>query len=157
MQRKAISHPRMGVRNFEISSEKEMISFGTEFAKTLKGGDIVLLEGNLGAGKTTLTKGIAKYFTIKKPITSPTFALMNVYEFKRFKDSKIQRLVHADTYRLEEEKDLIEIGVEDYLGAPDTVCLIEWPEKIKKLLRGKKVIKIIIEHDNEGRKIKIEV
>jgi len=138
----------------KINSEKEMILFGTEFAKTLQGGDIVLLEGNLGAGKTTLTKGIAKYFGIKKAITSPTFALMNVYPI-RTKNSELRTLVHIDTYRLDEEKDLIEIGVEDYLGKPDTVCLIEWPEKINNLLLGKKVIRINIDHNGEGRKIKI--
>ena len=138
----------------KINTEKEMISFGTEFAKTLKGGDIVLLEGNLGAGKTIFTKGIAKYLGIKKAITSPTFTLMNIYKVLRPKSS-VLCLTHIDTYRLDNEKDLVEIGVEDYLGKSDTVCLIEWPEKIKNLLRGKKVIKIIIEHDDEGRIITI--
>lgn len=144
-----------------IASEKEMILFGQKFAETLRGGNIVLLEGDLGAGKTTLTKGIAKYFGIKKEITSPTFTLMNVYQIKSHKSNlrhelrsnEIINLIHIDTYRLDDEKDLIEIGIQDYLGAPDTICLIEWPEKIKTLLQGKKVIKIRIEHIDEGRKV----
>ncbi len=131
-------------------SKQETIDFGKKIAASFKGGDVVLLQGELGAGKTTLTKGIAQYFSIKKNITSPTFTLMNVYEVES-KKYKIKRVIHIDTYRLEKEHDLIDIGVEDYLGQPNTVCLIEWPEKIKNLLRGKKVIKIRIEHvgDNE--------
>jgi len=153
-------------------SKQETINLGKKIAASFKGGDIVLLEGNLGAGKTTLTKGIARYFGVKKNITSPTFSLMNVYEVKgqksalkgirpladvKSKNPKIQNLVHVDTYRLENENDLIEIGIEDYLGALDTICLVEWPEKIKKLLKNKKVtsIKITHEKDNE-RKIMIE-
>lgn len=135
------------------NSEKATIKLGKNIAANFKGGDIILLFGNLGAGKTTLTKGIAEYFGIKKNITSPTFALMNTYEVLRPK-SYVLNLVHIDTYRLQAEEDLIEIGVEDYLGAPDTVCLIEWPEKLKQLLKNKKVTKIKIEHTgNNERKI----
>lgn len=141
---------------YKTKSQQETINLGKSIASKFKPGDIILLEGNLGAGKTTLTKGIAEYFGIKKNITSPTFSLMNVHEIQRFKDSKIQRLVHVDTYRLEDEKDLIEIGIEDYLGNPDTICLIEWPEKISKLLSSKKVIRIKIEHLDKGRKILIK-
>jgi len=136
-------------------SEKELIALGKKLAAKFKPGNVVLLSGNLGAGKTTLTKGVAQYFGIKKAITSPTFSLMNIYPL-RTKNSELRTLVHIDTYRLENEEKLIEIGVEDYLGALDTVCLIEWPEKLNKILRDKKIIKIEIEHDVDGRKIKIE-
>lgn len=122
-----------------------------------------MLYGDLGAGKTTLVKGVAQYFGVKKNITSPTFALMNVYEVKSKKykafglssSRRVKRVIHIDTYRLEDESKLIEIGVEDYIGAPDTVCLIEWPEKLKTLLRGKKKIEIKIEHLKSGRRIMI--
>jgi len=132
-----------------------MIALGKKLAAKFKPGDIILLSGNLGAGKTTLTKGVAQYFGIKKAITSPTFSLLNLYEVQKSKNPKVKSLVHIDTYRLENEEKLIEIGAEDYLGAPDTICLIEWPEKLKTLLRGEKIIKIEIEHDNEGRKVVI--
>lgn len=138
-----------------ITSEQNMIDFGVTLAKDLKGGDIVLLHGDLGAGKTTITKGIAKGLGIDDDIVSPTFSIMNVYEGKREK-GKVESLVHIDTYRLEDEDQLVEIGVEDYLGRPGVVTIIEWPEKIEGLLEGKKVINVMIEHVERGRKIKIQ-
>jgi len=140
----------------KLYSVDEMIQFGQQLASTLNGGDIVLLHGELGAGKTTLTKGIALGLGIKDEIVSPTFTLMQTYNIKTLKHKNIKTLVHVDTYRLENEEQLIEIGVEDYLGDKGTICVIEWPEKIEKLLRGKKVMNIRIEHCEGGRKIKIE-
>lgn len=136
-------------------SQQETIDLGKKIAAQFQGGDIILLEGDLGAGKTTITKGIAEYFGIKDTITSPTFTLMNIYPLIT-KTSELRTLVHIDTYRLEDEDDLIEIGIEDYLGDSNTICLIEWPEKIEKLIQNKKVIKIKIEHLDNNRKIVID-
>ena len=129
---------------YKTSSEQELIDLGKQIAESLKPGDIVLLYGELGAGKTTMTKGIAEFFGIKD-IVSPTFTLMQTYLDQNF--------VHIDTYRLEDEEQLIEIGAEDYLGEPNTICVVEWPEKIEVLLQNKKTVKIKIEHDGGGRKI----
>lgn len=123
------------------------MEIGKKIAAKLKGGDILCLYGDLGAGKTTLVKGLAKGLGIKKNITSPTFALMNMYS------AKLHKLVHIDTYRLKNEQELVDIGIEDYLGAPDTICVIEWPEKMHKLLKNKKTLKVKIEHLKNGRKI----
>jgi tRNA threonylcarbamoyladenosine biosynthesis protein TsaE len=109
------------------TSLKETEAFGKEFASTLKPGHVVLLYGDLGAGKTSLVKGIASGLGITSDITSPTFTLMNTYNTSA---NNIKTMVHIDTYRLKDEHDLLEIGVEDYLGKPHTICLIEWPEKI---------------------------
>ena len=109
-----------------------------------------MLYGELGAGKTTLVKGMAAFFGIKKKITSPTFTLMNIYPVK---SQSTKYLVHIDTYRLKDEQELNDIGIEDYLGRPEAICLIEWPEKIKKLLKNKKTLKIKIKHRNNGREI----
>lgn len=114
----------------KTNSEQETIQFGKELAGTFQGGDIVLLHGDLGAGKTTLTKGMATYFDIQD-VTSPTFGLMHVYQLNH---KSVKQLVHIDCYRLESEQELIDIGVEDYLGDENTVCIIEWPEKIPDLL-----------------------
>ncbi len=136
-------------------SEQETQEIGKKISATLHGGDIVALSGDLGAGKTTLVKGIAAGLGIEHEMTSPTFTLMNVYDVKS-KKAKVKSLVHIDTYRLKDEKELVDIGVEDYLGAPDTVCIIEWPEKISELLKNKKVIKATLDHmTQQKRKITV--
>lgn len=133
----------------QIVNEKSMIEYGKTLAQTMHGGDIILLHGDLGAGKTTLTKGIAKYFGIED-VVSPTFTLMQVYHLGNQTYKNINTFVHIDTYRLEDEQQLQEIGVEDYLGEKNTVCIIEWPEKMQKLLENKKVINVYIEHSKDG-------
>ncbi|MFA7654044.1 MAG: tRNA (adenosine(37)-N6)-threonylcarbamoyltransferase complex ATPase subunit type 1 TsaE [Candidatus Magasanikbacteria bacterium] len=132
-----------------LKSQSETIAFGKKLSTQLKGGDILCLYGDLGAGKTTLVKGVAQGLEIKKEIKSPTFTLMNIYNIKTLKQKNIKTLVHIDTYRLKKEEELLEIGIEDYLGAPNTVCVIEWPEKIEGLLKGKNLIKINIKHVDE--------
>lgn len=112
-----------------------------------------MLFGDLGAGKTTLVKGIAEYFGINpNDVVSPTFTLMQVYEIRHTKYD-IRKLVHIDTYRLKNEEQLIEIGAEDYLGDENTVCLVEWPEKLVSLLESKKILNIKIERVGESERV----
>ncbi|HOX60981.1 MAG TPA: tRNA (adenosine(37)-N6)-threonylcarbamoyltransferase complex ATPase subunit type 1 TsaE [Candidatus Magasanikbacteria bacterium] len=143
-QKKSIVHTK---------TTTEMVNLGKDLSSKLHGGDVVLLYGEMGAGKSTLTKGIAQGLGIKKNVASPTFTLMNIYNIKITK-SKIRRLVHIDTYRLKNEAQLIEIGATDYLGDPETICIIEWPEKVSGLLKDYKTKKIVIEHDGDSRTIK---
>ena len=103
-------------------------------ADTLKGGEVILLSGDLGAGKTTFTKGLAAALGVQDEVTSPTFTIMNVYEDGKFK------LNHLDMYRIEREEDLYEIGVEEAM-TEDTITVIEWN---KLTLKDKKIIKIDI-------------
>jgi tRNA threonylcarbamoyladenosine biosynthesis protein TsaE len=138
---------------FISHTEQETIAWGKLLAQQLKSGDILCLYGELGAGKTTLVKGIAAGLGIEKTITSPTFTLMNIYSTK---NNQITQLVHIDTYRLKNEEELIEIGGEDYIGANGTICIIEWPEKIEKILKNKKNRTIEMEHIKDGRKIKMQ-
>lgn len=139
---------------FLSNSIAETKAIGRQIAATLRGGDCVLLYGDLGAGKTALVKAMAEYFGVaENRITSPTFTLLNLYKIK---NSEIKNLAHIDTYRLENEKELIEIGVEDYLGEQSTITFIEWPEKLKELLKNKKIIKIILKQvDNDKREITV--
>lgn len=133
---------------------EETTEFGQKLAHQLNGGGILLLKGELGAGKTTLVKGLALGLGIQNEITSPTFTLMNIYPVNL---EKIKTLVHIDTYRLKNEQDLLDIGVEDYLGQPNTLCIIEWPEKIAGLLKNKNTTTITIEHNTDNqRKINIK-
>ena len=137
------------------SSEEETRSIAQDIAKTITSGDVILLRGDLGAGKTTFTKGLTKALGIEENITSPTFALMNIYEVRNEK-SEIKNLIHIDTYRLETEQDLIDIGAEDYIGAEGTISVIEWPDKILSLLGNKKTINIMIGHKgNHEREISV--
>jgi len=129
---------------YKSETEQETIKIGQKIADKLKAGDIVLLEGNLGAGKTTLTKGILEFFKIFDAV-SPTFTLMQIYKIKKLENQEIKNIAHIDTYRLEDEQELIDIGVEDYLDDKNTISIIEWPEKIKSLLTKKKVIYINME------------
>ena len=100
------------------SPEKtEQIAF--EFAKTLKKGDVVLLNGDMGAGKTVFVKGVAKYFGLSS-VTSPTYAYLNVYgDF----------IYHYDCYRLSCGEDAERLGLTDYFNG-ENICIIEWSENI---------------------------
>ena len=135
------------------NSEEETIEFGRKLADKLRASDIVLLYGELGAGKTTLVKGIAEGFGVPNTIVSPTFTLMQAYHCNTSTHQHINTLAHIDTYRLKTEQELIDIGIEDYLGAPDTICVIEWPEKIANLLRDRKTITINLMHTGDGGRL----
>jgi tRNA threonylcarbamoyladenosine biosynthesis protein TsaE len=136
-----------------VKSLTETRHIAHELAATLRGGEILCLFGELGSGKTTFTAGLAEALGITSEITSPTFTLMNLYSAQT---DTLQTLVHIDTYRLEDEKELVDIGAEDYIGQRTSITVIEWPEKITSLLNDKKIIKIKFEHlENNHRKIEI--
>jgi tRNA threonylcarbamoyl adenosine modification protein YjeE len=128
------------------TSVKDTYALAQRIAGLLEGGEVLLLDGDLGAGKTTFTKGLAKALGIEDDVTSPTFTIMNVYESGRLK------LNHLDMYRLEHEDDLYELGVEDAMDG-DTVTVIEW-NKLTSL--GDKVISIDIKVDKKKRIFKIK-
>lgn len=133
---------------YQARNEEQTQSIGKQLASMLTGGEIVTLSGALGAGKTTFTKGFAEGLGVTDTITSPTFAIMNLYPASC--DNKaIRQFVHIDTYRLETERELFDIGVEEYLGTPNTVTVIEWPEKIPTLLSTQNVITVRIEHSSD--------
>lgn len=110
----------------EIKSLVEMEKFGKTLGENLSGGEIICLNGNLGAGKTNLTKFIGEGMGISDYITSPTFALLNIYEGRI-------NLYHFDAYRLEDDIDVEELGFDDYFYS-DGVCVVEWPENIRRIL-----------------------
>ena len=105
-------------------SEEETIRFAADYAKTLCAGDVVLLRGGLGAGKTAFAKGVAQGLGITDEITSPTYAYMNDYGGK---------LYHYDCYRLASGTQAEALGLCDYFYAGG-ICLIEWAENIADVL-----------------------
>jgi len=99
----------------------ETRELGTRLAGELEAGDVILLEGELGAGKSELARGIAKGLGVTETVTSPSFTILNVYESGR------TPLYHFDWYRLESAEELFELGMDEYLGG-DGIALVEWPE-----------------------------
>lgn len=114
-------------------SKEETVKFAEEYGKTLKKGDVVLLKGEMGAGKTVFTKGVALSLGIKSEVTSPTYAYLNDYDGKLF---------HYDCYRLSSGEDAEALGLTEYFYY-DGICVIEWSENIADVLpENAKVVKI---------------
>ena len=123
-----------------LKSEKEMDKFAACVAKRLKPGDVLALQGDLGSGKTTFTKGLAKAVGVKKSIQSPTFVLLRPYDTgkKIAKEKCIKILVHVDAYRIDDPGELLDIGLAEFIDDPGAIVVIEWADKIKKILpRGR--------------------
>ena len=109
-------------------SEEETFRIAEEYAKSIAPGDVICLEGDLGAGKTHFTKGFVTAFGIDMSVvSSPTFALINEYHGENIE------IYHFDCYRLEDVREALEIGAEEYFYG-DGICIIEWPERIRELL-----------------------
>ena len=123
-------------------SEKQTQEIAFEYAKTLVKGDVILLNGDLGAGKTAFTKGIAKYFGIDG-VTSPTYAYLNVYN---------DLIYHYDCYRLSCGEDALMLGLTDYFNG-NNICIIEWSENIKEVLPDNVKVVEIQKIDENIRKI----
>jgi tRNA threonylcarbamoyladenosine biosynthesis protein TsaE len=113
--------------SFEVNSVEETWALARKFAVVLKPGDVVCLEGDLGAGKTTFTQGLAVALGVSGRVTSPTFCIVQ----EHFGDGKF--LVHMDLYRLHGEEDVEAIGWEDYL-ARGAIMVVEWPERAGSLV-----------------------
>ncbi len=118
---------------------------------------VIALEGELGAGKTTFTKGLAKALGVKKKIKSPTFTLIKSYKIPTtyYKLLTTSFLYHIDCYRLRNYKDLLSLGIEEIISSPENIVLIEWSDRVQEIL-PKSHIKIHIDHiDKNTRKINI--
>lgn len=134
---------------YKSNSELETFNIAKEFAKTLKGGEVVLLKGDLGAGKTAFTKGIAEEFGVQEIVTSPTFTILNEHYGKRL------NLYHFDMYRIEDESELVELGFDEYIEKQDGVCAIEWFEKTLSLLPSTCILVNLNKIGDEEREIDI--
>ena len=111
---------------YRTMSEKDTFELGRKLSKVLKPGDTVSLEGDLGSGKTALTKGIAAGLGITDPITSPTFTLVNTYE-------GMVTLHHFDVYRVDDPDESLAIGWEEYFDGR-AITVVEWGDKVPELL-----------------------
>ncbi len=125
----------------ETNSEKETWELGKRLAKTAQPGQVFSLVGDLGVGKTVLTKGMAEGLGITEPVNSPTFTILQVYEEGRLP------FYHFDVYRIDDPEEMDEIGYEDYFYG-EGVCLVEWANLIEELM-PEGTIHIKIEKDLE--------
>lgn len=129
---------------YTTRTSEETMQAGHALAGKVFGGDIITLQGDLGAGKTTFAKGFGAALGIAHDITSPTFTLMNLYA------SGSVTLCHIDTYRIRSGQELVALGMFDYAGKPGVITLIEWPEKIDDLLEGMPLVRVEFAHAGEG-------
>jgi len=124
---------------FTSESESDTHAFGRELGKKLLPNTVLALFGDLGAGKTTLIKGIGEGLNYKKSdISSPTFSILNIYNSEKYE------FYHFDLYRLKDAQDFISMGFDDYFFCGG-ICCIEWPERILPLLPNT-TIRIYLKH-----------
>lgn len=142
----------MGEQVFESFSAEDTFTLAKELGQACKGGEIFLLHGDLGVGKTVFSQGLGKGLEIDEPISSPTFTIVQIYEEGRLP------LYHFDVYRIADIEEMDEIGYEDYFFG-NGVCLIEWASRITDILPDT-CVSITIEKDLEKgldyRRITIE-
>lgn len=140
----------MAVRTLTTQSEDETAAVGRELAATLSAGAVLLLYGDLGAGKTALVRGLAEGLGVSRDeVSSPTFTLIQEYRGGRLP------LFHVDLYRIEDPREFDELGLDEI--AEDGVLAIEWAEKLDARLRPSRCLTVRIEHgEGDVRAILIE-
>ena len=140
------------MKTIRTNSFSETQKLGMEFAKDLKGGDVIALHGDLGSGKTTFVQGLAKGLGITKRIISPTFIIMRMYVLSQ----DIKNFYHVDLYRIENEKDIEGLGLLEIIKSKENIVVIEWPEKIEHLLPTQRYNLFLSYVDEKRRSIIIE-
>ena len=130
--------------NFISKNENDTINFACNFAKLLHNGDIIVLTGDLGSGKTKFTQGILKYFDLEDEISSTTFTIVNEYEGR-------MPLYHFDVYRIGCSEEMYDIGFDEYIDS-DGVCIIEWANIIEDILPDE-YLKIELMYKETGREM----
>lgn len=134
---------KLGWKGSITNNADETIKLGEQFSNFIELGDVFAFEGELASGKTTFTKGMLKGLDFKKPVTSPTFTLVNEY------DAKLS-IIHIDCYREDEVDRWIHLGISDYFSTQNIV-IIEWAERITRLL-PQNTIRINFNHQGKNKR-----
>ena len=121
---------------------------GAALARQLLPGDVLILEGDLGAGKSELTRGIARGLGIEGPVASPSFTILNVYEAGRVP------LYHFDWYRLSGADELYDMGLDEYLGG-DGIAVVEWPSRCPEAVPDRHLLVTITPAGEDAREIRL--
>lgn len=139
----------MNSKIYNTQNLKETQSIAEELAKSLKGGEILCLFGDLGSGKTTFIQGLAKGLGVKQRIISPSFLIIRNYELGTM-NKKFDCFYHIDLYRIQTKNDIQGLGIEEIINNKKNVVAIEWAEKLKTL--PKKRIEIHFEYVDENKR-----
>ncbi len=128
-----------------IKSEQQMMTLGGEIAESFPQGGLIFLQGDLGAGKTTLVRGLLRHLNFSGTVKSPTYTLVEPYLING------REIYHFDLYRLGDPEELEYMGIRDYLSS-NALCLIEWPEKAQGFLPVED-LNVFIQYAEKTRKI----
>ena len=134
------------MKHLSVIGEAGMLDLGARLGRALRPGDTVALIGGLGAGKTTLARGLVQSVLPHETVPSPTYTLVQTYDFPGF------TLWHCDLYRLEHPDEAYELGLMDAMG--EDVCLLEWPDRLGALL-PEDALEIEIMFEGEGRQVEL--
>ena len=134
---------------FELKNEGETLALAGKMAALFEKNDVIVLIGELGAGKTCFVRGVAAYFGCADQVSSPTFTLVNQY------DGGGMTLYHFDLYRLRDEQELLETGADELFFAGG-VSLVEWPQCAMALLRDAPVTQIELTYCSDGRRLTVQ-
>ncbi len=136
--------------SFENINENQLKRLGICLGKSLRAGDVVLLRGEMGAGKSVLTRAAAKGMGVEGPVPSPTFTILNIHEGTTLK------LYHFDLYRLESADALWEMGLEEYIPSTDGATFIEWPQMAEEAMPESVLeVEIVYAMDGLARSVKM--
>ena len=139
-------------QTFISTSETETEAIGAEIARSLPRGSVVLLDGDLGAGKTVFSRGFARALGIDEPVSSPTYTIVQEYDLP-----ERGRLYHLDLYRISGVEAALAFGVDEFFDDPSSYALVEWPERIDGIIPDS-AIRICLKHTGENqREITVEV
>jgi len=127
-------------------SEEESSAIAAQLASSIKAPAVICLEGDLGAGKSVFARGFLRSLGVTGPIASPTFSLVQLYQ------AGDTQLAHMDLYRLEDDEEAYAAGIEELIHDSNTICLIEWPQRLSWMLPDE-VIKVNISHQGEDQRL----
>lgn len=138
---------RQNMEALEVKTPEEMMGLGAHIADHYPDGGLVFLQGDLGAGKTTLVRGLLRHLGFKGTVKSPTYTIVEPYKIDD------RDIYHFDLYRMADPEELEYMGIRDYLSS-DALCLVEWPEKAGGYLSDAD-LQVSISHANSQRLVKL--
>ena len=148
---KASAGPVPGMAlDFISHSQEQTRRVGWRLGQHARAGDLFLLSGNFGAGKTTLTQGFAAGLGVAERVTSPSFTLINEHDARSADGARVL-LYHIDLYRLETEAAVDSLGLEDIIADPEGICVIEWPDRLGDRVPREHLL-IVLEQVNETKR-----